>query len=180
MSGYAVLCVCHFAFRSWGDEVMNTNVDSGARWFALEFCSARYKNVFSYLNTLDASWYCPMKVILRQRAGRNNSYKVTKVPLFPGYLFVYVDFDSLHSSTITRHQHIRRFLSFGKEPVPVDDETIELIKERDSRYSEDSVDAVSEEVSAHTLTAILEVENPELRTQSLINYLSCRNFKAAH
>lgn len=146
------------------------------RWYALEFNAVRFRAVFALLNNLDVEWYCPMKQVLRKRTGRIHSYVKRECPLFPGYLFVRIDFNLLHPSQVTKFADVRRFVSFGDEPVPVADETIAQVK---SAGTEDYLWPADTQSTDHQFAAILLTEDPLKRNLSLLHYLVTSNLRNA-
>lgn len=156
---------------------MNNRITTGtARWYVLEFSAVRFRAVFNYLKNLNADWYCPMRMNIRQRTGRIKSYTSRECPLFPGYLFIRIDFNILHSTHVTRLSHIHRFVSFGGEPVSVPDGIITQVKE----YEGDAYSLPQREQSIpHEFAEVLLLEDPLMRNYALLNYLASRNLQHA-
>lgn len=151
---------------------MNTT----AQWYVLEFSSVRYKTVFRYLDSINAEWYCPMQVTLHQRAGRVKSYNRRISPLFPGYLFIRLDFTVLHSTIVTRFSHVHRFVSFGKEPQAISEDIICQIRtvEQQEYDLPDGIHSIP-----HEFAEVLLLDDPLKRNYALLNYLASRNVQLA-
>lgn len=154
------------------ETIMNTT----AQWYALEFSSVRYKTVFRHLDSINAEWYCPMQLTLRQRAGRIKSYNRRESPLFPGYLFVCLDFNIMHSTLVTRLSHVHRFVSFDKEPQAIAEDIICQIKTVEQREYNlpDGTHSIP-----HEFAEVLLMEDPLKRNYALLNYLASRNVQLA-
>ncbi|UIV71491.1 hypothetical protein H6S29_25190 (plasmid) [Escherichia coli] len=56
------------------------------------------------------------------------------MPLFPGYVFIKIDFNKTHSTTVTSVPWVKSFVSFGGEPVPVCEEIILGLRRRETNY----------------------------------------------
>jgi transcriptional antiterminator RfaH len=149
---------------------------SAAHWYVLEFSAVRYKTVFRYLDSLNAEWYCPMQLTLRKRNGRLKSYTRRESPLFPGYLFIRLDFDILHSTLVTRLSHVHRFVSFGNEPVSVSEDIILQVKA--CEINEDAFHGGIHAIS-HEFAEILLLDDPLKRNYALLNYLASSNLQHA-
>ncbi|HAV8936363.1 TPA: transcription termination factor NusG [Escherichia coli] len=147
-----------------------------AQWYVLEFCTVRFKSVFAFLDSLGVEWFCPMHTTLQRRSDKLRSYRKVCSPLFPGYLFVRIDFDQLHTTAVTRNQYIRRFVSFGSEPVPLDDDIIHSLRDEQNHDGE-----LSREVKLidHDFAAILIIDDPLKRSLALLNYLASHHLRHA-
>lgn len=66
----------------------------------------------------------------RVKARRVNPRARPMVPLFPGYLFVHLNFDLVAISAINWAPGVVRLVDFGDGPVVVPDEVIEHVKRR--------------------------------------------------
>lgn len=147
-----------------------------AQWYALEFSTIRFKSVFSFLDSLGVEWFCPMHTTLQRRSDKLRSYRKVCSPLFPGYLFIRIDFDRLHTTAVTRHQYIRRFVSFGYEPVPLDDDIIDSLRDEQIHDGESSKEV---KFNDREFAAILLIDDPLKRSLSLLNYLASHNLRHA-
>ena len=163
-----------YSFR--GSRVEHDFIHSQAQWYVLEFCAVRFKSVFQFLDRLGVEWFCPVHQSLRYRPDKINGYRKVTRPLFPGYLFIYVDFNQVHPRKITCCQHVRRFISFGDEPVAVSDEIINQMKTRLNIIMGSSGDAIPVH---HELSQILMSDDPQQRTLALLNYLASTNLQHA-
>ncbi|MFB8746638.1 transcription termination factor NusG (plasmid) [Citrobacter cronae] len=151
-------------------------MNATTQWYVLEFSSVRYKTVFRYLDSINAEWYCPMQLTLHQRAGRVKSYNRRLSPLFPGYLFIRLDFNILHTTQITRFQHTRRFVSFGKEPQAIPEDIICQVKAVEQKEYDlpDGIHSIP-----HEFAEVLLMDDPLKRNYALLNYLASRNVQLA-
>jgi transcription antitermination factor NusG len=75
-------------------------------------------------------------------------------PLFPGYLFVRASLGD-HAHAIMRTNGVKAFVSFGAEPVPVDDDAIAFLR---SREGPDGL--IHYRDAAGTATAVRIVQGP--------------------
>ncbi|QHS50245.1 transcription termination factor NusG (plasmid) [Klebsiella michiganensis] len=162
------------AFR--GHKVEECILQLQAQWYVLEFCTVRFKPVFAFLDSLGVEWFCPVQINLRARTGRMKSYTKVRSPLFPGYLFIRIDFNQLHTTAVTRHQYIRRFVSFGREPVPLDNDIIDSLRDEQNHDGETSREV---KFIDHAFAAILLIDDPLKRSLALLNYLASHNLRHA-
>ena len=97
-------------------------------WYVIHTLLKQEDRAYSNLRAWGVDTFLP-----RVREARRNPYteELTYVvkPLFPRYLFTRVNLDdSLHKIRFTRGVH--SVVSFGKRPIQIDDEIIEIIKSR--------------------------------------------------
>lgn len=144
---------------------------TGLNWYVLQFCSTRTTRVFSHLERLGIIFWCPLAYSLYRRADKN-CLRRKEVPLFPGYLFIKIDFNRTHSTTVTSVPWVKSFVSFGGEPVPVCEEIILGLRRREAngwkKYSSNgSIRGIP-----HKLAEILLENNAEKRSFLFFQYLT--------
>jgi len=64
---------------------------------------------------------------------RNVGSKIRRMPFFPCYLFMKVDFERVGLSSVQWIPGLRRVVAFDDHPVPLPDEVIDLIRRKLSR-----------------------------------------------
>lgn len=106
---------------------MNTNNDA-LSWYVIQTNPRQEDRAYDNLKAWQVPVFFPkIKQRWQGRGGGGNTY-VAK-PLFPRYIFAKFDPQHyLHKIRFTRGVH--NIVSFGDAPTPVDDEVIELIKQR--------------------------------------------------
>ncbi|WP_306823545.1 transcription termination/antitermination NusG family protein, partial [Salmonella enterica] len=149
------------------------------KWYVLQFTATRFQTVFKHLENMGVQFYCPMDASKHYRRPDNQiGFRKRPVPLFPGYLFVNVDFGSIHSTKITALPWTQRFISFGGEPVPISEEDLTnvLVFEKGRGKSPSSEQAPEDIVKSipHELAVVLLEDNPEKRSMLLLRYLDER------
>ncbi|EMR7861189.1 transcription termination/antitermination factor NusG [Escherichia coli] len=145
-----------------------TTRKSGFNWYVLEFCSARTARVFSHLERLGVTFWCPLTCSHYRRSDKN-CFRRKEVPLFPGYVFIKIDFNKTHSTTVTLVPWVKSFVSFGGEPVPVCEEIILGLRRRETNYwgEYSPIRGIP-----HELAEILLENNPMKRSFLFFKYLS--------
>ncbi|EKN3891445.1 transcription termination/antitermination NusG family protein [Yersinia enterocolitica] len=134
------------------------------KWYVLQFTATRFTAVFSHLERLNFSYYCPMVTERYRRPDKEISYRERLIPLFHGYLFINADFDKIHSSAITAIPYVQRFIAFGGEPLPVPEEEIYNVQkgERNQLILSDSP----------RLVEIMLMDDPRKRSIAMLNYIT--------
>lgn len=138
------------------------------KWYVLQFTPTRFNSVFIFLNKFSDSWFCPMEHVVCRRADKIISFRKKHIPLFPGYLFVHADFECVPLSKYTAYQYIQRFVSFGSEPVPVQDEIIQGLMNREMKS--DTPRGIK--FINHDFASILLIEDSEKRNIAFLNYIT--------
>lgn len=142
------------------------------KWYVLQFTTTRFVAVFTHLERMQISYFCPMETEKYRRPDKILSYRERRSPLFPGYLFVQADFDEIHSSQITSIPYIQRFISFGGEPLPVPEDVMAEIL---SRQKSSSATNMLRKSIPHEFTQILLMDNPQQRSIAFIHYITERS-----
>ncbi|EIS1621968.1 transcription termination factor NusG [Salmonella enterica subsp. enterica serovar Sandiego] len=140
------------------------------KWYVLQFTATRYMSVFTHLERLNFSYFCPMKTERYRRPDKILSFREKSYPAFPGYLFIQADFEEIHSTKITSIPYIQRFISFGGEPLPVPEEVMQELLSRD--WLSPNSKNVSKKSIPHRLAEILLMENAQQRSTAFINYIT--------
>lgn len=118
-------------------------VDNKLCWYAIHTHPKQEDRAESNLHAWQVETFAP-----RYRQRRFNQYtnhpSLVIKPLFPRYIFArFVAGELLHKVRFTRGVH--SVVSFGKEPIPVDDELIAIIQ---ARRSEDGFIRIGDELKA--------------------------------
>lgn len=138
------------------------------KWYVLQFTTTRYSSVVSRLCRIGLTYYCPMETTLYRRTDKILSYRVNKNPLFPGYLFILIDFNKVHSTALTSIPYVQRFISFGGQPVSVPIEIINNLIEREAP----SVLSMDNTIIDREFADILLIVDPAARSIALLNYIT--------
>ncbi len=94
-----------------------------ARWYAL-YCKSRHeKKVALQLDEKNITHYLPLKQEVRQWSDRK---KKVELPLFKGYVFVYIP--ASHQISVLETYGAVAFVKFGGKMVPIRDEQIDAVR----------------------------------------------------
>jgi transcriptional antiterminator RfaH len=111
------------------------------KWFVLTYNSIDFDKVNRRINELGVVIYSPEVVEIKKRSDCNSCRIVSK-RLFPGYLFVHLDPEITHTTTISTVPGAKGFVRFGGEPAVVDESIIEALKEAIFLISNDRLDTL--------------------------------------
>lgn len=137
------------------------------KWYVLQFSATRYSSVCALLERREISYFCPMITEKYRRPDKVAVYRERQTPAFPGYLFVNIDFEVVHSTVLTSLPNVHRFISFGTEPLVVPVGVIESLIERNW-----SSNVPQKKSIPHRFAEILLMEDPLKRSISFINYVT--------
>jgi transcriptional antiterminator RfaH len=98
------------------------------QWFALHTRAYFERRVAAHLERNDIDAFLP-----ETRDGPRAS-ATSLAPLFPGYLFIFVDLESTRSSSFLV-PGVANLVGYGDEPVPIPEEVIKLIARRAAELS---------------------------------------------
>ena len=100
----------------------------GKKYYLLE-CSPRFhQSVLFNLSRCGISYYSPEMHIGYRRRDTHYFRKKT-VPMFPGYVFVLLDFDLFHPSNFSAMKNVYGLVSFGGYPSEVSLDVIYEVKQ---------------------------------------------------
>lgn len=98
------------------------------RWHLITHNLHAFQLVTSRCKTLGVEVFAPTKMEVKKRRDCN-AVRVTETPLFPGYLFVRLDPDQVHPSTISDIPGVKEFVRFGGDISVVSNSLIEALKQ---------------------------------------------------
>src|SRR3989304_761823 len=107
-------------------EVQSSN---GRKWYAINTNPRSEDMVQSILGT-NFEVFLPKIQVNKRRKKRR-----TIEPLFPGYLFVKLDLNASLWSKIKFTHGVRKILSFGKEPIPVPNKVMGIIRSKSAQMN---------------------------------------------
>lgn len=108
--------------------MFSKNLSNTTHWYAIHTHSRQEERANSNLRSLPIETFVPR---IKERRFNQFSGKVDYVikPFFPGYIFArFVASEMLHKVRFTRGVH--SIAGFYGSPTPIDDETIEIIRQR--------------------------------------------------
>lgn len=143
------------------------------KWYVLQFTTTRFEAVFTHLKRINISYFCPMKTEKYRRPDKIISYRERRTPLFPGYLFIQVDFQGVDSTTVTSLPYVQRIISFGSEPLPVPEDVMADLL--DSSSSSSAQINLMEKSTHYALAEIFLMENEQQRSMALIHLITDRS-----
>ena len=98
-----------------------------SRWQLITHNLHAFQLVTSRLTALGVEFFAPTKVELKKRRDCNAT-RATETQLFPGYLFVRMDIDQVHTSTVSDIPGVKEFVRFGGDISSVSNSLIESLK----------------------------------------------------
>lgn len=96
-------------------------------WYLVTHNLHAFQLVTSKISALGVETFAPIKVTLKKRADCN-SVRTVETQLFPGYIFVRLDPEKVHTSAISDIPGIKEFVRFGANICTVSDSLIEALK----------------------------------------------------
>jgi transcription antitermination factor NusG len=115
-------------------------------WYALQTRYQCEKRVDSALRDEGFDTFAPVRAEQRRWSDRT---KLVHSPLFPGYTFVRMEADSKSLLKVMRLPGTVRFVTTGRDLIPVPDEEIEAVRgvlQSDAAYEEAPFPAIGERV----------------------------------
>ncbi|WP_269934083.1 transcription termination/antitermination NusG family protein [Serratia liquefaciens] len=147
-------------------------------WYLICYRSRLHAKVIDEIERIGVECYMPMKTRLTLRADRKNSFRTHTTPLFPGYLFVRFSPEITHTTLIAKQSSVQGFVRLGREICTVSQNIIDAIRclsfrleNKDEKLSYIECKNVSPGMLKE-IEKIIKVEKPEVRTQTLLQYLS--------
>ena len=102
------------------------------KWYLLYCKRGQIDRAIEHLNRQDVTCMTPMtemeKIVRGKRITVNEA-------LFPNYLFVKFDHNTIHTTTIQSTRGVSHFIRFGQQPAEVPDEIIELLQQAPIAHS---------------------------------------------
>src|SRR5581483_11833056 len=98
------------------------------KWYVVQCKTGREKYLDLMLKTLGIVTYLPLVKKYKHRAP-------VYVSLFPGYIFINVDFKIMSLSSINYFPSVVRILSIGNDPLVLEDEIVEAIAQELERLN---------------------------------------------
>jgi transcriptional antiterminator RfaH len=100
---------------------------SERRWYVVQ-CKRREEiRALEHLQRQDYLCYLPILAVEKRRNGRKLD---AREPVFPGYVFVRLDDVSDNWRPIRSTRGVIQIVRFGERPLPVQDEVVEIIRQR--------------------------------------------------
>lgn len=147
-------------------------------WYLLEFKSQSFNVVFNHLRANDVEHFCPMEEKNYRRPDCVQSFRKRRVPLFPGYLFVNLDFEHCHPQKLSVHRAIYRLINFGRGPSPIDDAVIDLLMAKPT-FVRDIIATPKICEDSDELDRIIAIRDDTQRIAALLHYLQLRQLPIA-
>jgi transcriptional antiterminator RfaH len=95
-------------------------------WYAVNTKPRQESLADLNLRRLSVETFCPL---LKRERGMRQKRQIVIEPLFPGYLFARFDMDT-HFRAVNYAMGVRSLVSFGSNPVVVEDAVVESIQSR--------------------------------------------------
>ncbi|MEN3257800.1 transcription termination/antitermination NusG family protein [Sodalis endosymbiont of Spalangia cameroni] len=143
-------------------------------WYLLRFKATSFNVVFNHLAASGVYYFCPMIETQYRRPDSIASFRKRLSPVFPGYLFVNLDFDHCHPQKLSAHRHIYGLINFGQGPSPIDDAVIDLLMAKPHIVRE-IVDVPRGWKEMSELEKIMYIRDDEQRIAAFLNYMQSRH-----
>lgn len=106
----------------------------GQKQFYLLQCSPHFhQSVLLQLSRSGIAYYNPVIRTFYKRRDCS-AYRGQIMPMFPGYVFVLLDFEVVHPSCFTRMKNVYGLVSFGEYPAEVPLSVINEVKEQEKIF----------------------------------------------
>ena len=108
-------------------------------WFLLQTKSKQENRAVENLERQGVDSFCPM---IRVEKLSRGSRVVKQEALFPGYLFVHFDQESVSSTTVRSTRGVSHFVTSAGAPVKVPESLISQLRQRTDPDNEDTVSSL--------------------------------------
>ncbi|EMQ1857505.1 transcription termination factor NusG [Salmonella enterica] len=143
----------------------------GKKQFYLLQCSPHFhQSVLLQLSQSGIAYYNPVVRTFCKRRDCS-SYRGQIMPMFPGYVFVLLDFEDVHPSCFTRMKNVYGLVSFNDVPAEVPLRVINEVKEQEKIFSM-NLDGMN---NSH-LVQILLLADPSERGRVFASYVCNRKY----
>lgn len=112
------------------------------------------------------------------RPDKRQCFRKRESPVFPGYLFVNLDFDHCHPRKLAAHPRIYKLIEFGNGPSPIDDAVIDLLMAKPP-VVRDIVETPEICEDIDEIDRIIAIRDDEKRIVEFLNYLQSRQLPVA-
>lgn len=120
------------------NSVLNAEPSNGGNWY-LVYSKPKQEGIAeSNLQRQGFTTYVPRIRVGRRRKGR---YVVEREPLFPRYLFIFLNVGVDNFSPIRSTTGVTKLVSFGTTPAKVPSDLVEALKSRETTEGVQQIDA---------------------------------------
>lgn len=159
---------------------MNTSfLNDDTEWYAVHTKRMEEERAALNLTRWNVPIFAPK---LKERQASHSGSEYVSKPLFASYIFARFNIRQLHSINFTRG--VNNVVSFGGQPIPIDDEVIEVIKTRldeDGFVRQDEDFKVGDRVRINSgpfrsFTGVFKQNtNQNKRVKILLNAMKCQS-----
>ncbi|EPZ2570109.1 transcription termination/antitermination NusG family protein [Salmonella enterica subsp. enterica serovar Kiambu] len=139
------------------------------RFYLLQCSPHFHQSVLLQLSRTGITYYNPLIRTFYKRRDCS-AYRGQMMPMFPGYVFVLLDFESVHPSCFSTMKNICGLVRFGDLPAEVSQSVIDEVREHERLLSM-NLGSIN---SSH-LNKILLLSNPSERGRIFVNYV-CKEY----
>lgn len=144
------------------------------RFYVLQ-CSPHYhQSVLLQLSKIGITYYSPSLLSFRRRRDCC-AYRGQTIPMFPGYVFVVLDFDTFHPSNFSSMKNVYGLIQFGGLPAEISQDVIADIK----KYERLRLMNLSSCNYVH-LERIILMSDSTVRNRLIANYLFDKSREDKH
>lgn len=115
--------------RFWWNVDIDMDIEQfpNRQWYLAQYLikGKSRENLFNWLSDMSVTPWTPLKEDLIRRSDKICSYRRKINAVFPGYFFLKADLNFQPVSTIKRHSAFIDFVSFGREPYPVNEVVVD-------------------------------------------------------
>ncbi len=114
-------------------------------WYLLSYKYGQVKRVQFGLDRLGVNSFSPSIQVKKVRSD-SRTIRLVNEPMFPTYLFVEFDIESIHTTTISSTLGVNDFVKFGTEPKPIPLSLIHQLMNRSecSNQRNEEIDEIDE------------------------------------
>mgnify|MGYP000912720124 CR=1 FL=1 len=131
------------------------------KWYLLYCKRGQLDRAVEHLTRQHVTCMTPMTEM--EKVVRGKRVIVTEA-LFPNYLFVKFDHEKIHTTTIQSTRGVSHFIRFGKLPVEVPEEIMELLQQAPIGHSK-APDLPAEIIELIQQTPVSHTQSPDLPSQ---------------
>ncbi|MEN3263098.1 MULTISPECIES: transcription termination/antitermination NusG family protein [unclassified Sodalis] len=163
---------------SWAVRIVIHENRCGAMWHLLYHHKRRFSHIVNEMKRLKVSCLSPTISRYTPRKDRGGFRCLATLQLFPGYIFVDLDVEKIHTSKITAIDGAICFVRFGGYPFIISDKDIQKIREivdaayqvNDEIHIKSGVDGLEERNKI--MIDIINTECSERRIKKLNDWLA--------
>ncbi len=105
--------------------MVQQNDEQGVKWYAVHVRSNQERTTETFLADRNVTAFLPTYRVQSKRSDRRTT--LTR-PLFSGYIFVHIDYNTQDRIQVLKAPGFVRIVGFGQKPTPVPDATVQSLE----------------------------------------------------